>query len=61
MVFGDSGELQGAPTAAVDFHVVVAPADVGFVWPALLVESAQNVGDELEAVDAPLGPILDLA
>jgi len=61
MVFNDRGELQVAPAAALDFDVVFAPTDVGFVGPALLIELAEDFGDKFEAVDVAFGPVLDFA
>ena len=40
VVFGDGGELQPAPAGIVNLDVVFAPANVGFIRPALLVEPA---------------------
>ena len=46
---------------SLDLHVVIAPADVGFVRPAVLVQPAQNIGHQSQPVEALLGPVLHLA
>src|SRR5260370_31464480 len=50
--FGDGRQLQMPPAIAEDFDIIVAPAYVGFVGPALLIEAPQDgrhPGDPIHA------------
>src|ERR1051325_3650195 len=59
VVFGDGRELERAPAVAVNLHVEFTPTDVRAVRPAATVEFLDDALDELDALDAPLGPIAD--
>ena len=59
MVFRHRGELQTAPAAAVDFHIVVAPTNIRFVGPAALVQLPQNPLRPGQPIDLTFAPILD--
>src|SRR5438445_548450 len=57
---GHRGQLEVTPAAAEDFHVIFAPADVGFVGPALLVQAFQDGVQKLDAVHKMVGPVTRL-
>ena len=51
MLFGNGRQLHPAPARVVNFHILIAPTNVVFVGPTLLIQAAQNIGDELPAMD----------
>src|SRR5258706_155728 len=61
VTLGNSGYLQVAPTAAENFDIVIIPAAVRFVRPALLFQFSQDGGNESQPIDRRISPILDFA
>src|SRR5262245_22862664 len=59
MLFGDRSQLQGAPGAAVNFHIKIAPDDIGTVGPSVTIEAFEDFADPLKPIDALLGPVTD--
>src|SRR5690349_14886300 len=57
MILRHGRELQLAPAAAVDFHVILAPTNIGFVRPALRFQSLENGRGEGQPIKRLLGPI----
>ena len=59
MILDDCCELEIGPAAAMDFHIVFAPTNVGFIGPALAIQLAEDFGDEFKAVNAGFRPVLE--
>src|SRR5262249_47921907 len=60
MLLLDSSKLDAAPATAINLDIVVAPADVRFVRPPLLVQVPQNIADKCQTIHRFTAPILRL-
>ena len=55
--FTDRGELEDAPGAAGDLHIVAIPSGINLVLPAVPIESFDDHREELGSIQPALVPI----
>src|SRR5438105_2991658 len=53
------GQTEATPAASEYFHIIIAPANISFVLPALRLQAGQDGTKKGEAVQSAIGPVGD--